>query len=392
MEEKKELNIDFVVVTGDIADKARPEDYEVAGKMCERILKAAKLGKDRLFMVPGNHDVDRTSIKKWHRGIYEFETENDIADIMTDPECMDHLRSKFQSFDFFAKSAMESYPLEPLSFCYAIPLTIKKEKGYAKINMLGLNSAIFCGYRGGGKPKNGNTKMELEKLALGKVQVHSALDRMAQNARLTISFFHLPLGTSFHPADGVCRSLLLKKGYQGMVPVFLPLRELKSVKAGLDSFIQEQLSDANLGTPPGFGKKLLEDRGNLLLLFDGLDEISDFKHRQKVSRWIENALQYHHKSCFFVATSRFAGYKDNVRLNEHFLEMHVRSLSEEHAGQFIRNWYSIVESGVMTDKRQAKITAEKKTNALIRRLRAPELRTRRVFEMTRTCGDGNPPP
>ena len=111
---------------------------------------------------------------------------------------------------------------------------------------------------------------------------------------------------------------------KGMVPVFLPLRELKSVKAGLDSFIQEQLSDANLGTPPGFGKKLLEDRGNLLLLFDGLDEISDFKHRQKVSRWIENALQYHHKSCFFVATSRFAGYKDNVRLNEHFLEMHVR--------------------------------------------------------------------
>ncbi len=170
---------------------------------------------------------------------------------------------------------------------------------------------------------------------------------------------------------------------KGMVPVFLPLRELKSVKAGLDSFIQEQLSDANLGTPPGFGKKLLEDRGNLLLLFDGLDEISDFKHRQKVSRWIENALQYHHKSCFFVATSRFAGYKDNVRLNEHFLEMHVRPLSEEHAEQFIRNWYSIVESGVMTDRRQAGITAEKKTNALIRRLRAPEFRARRVFEMTR---------
>ena len=51
---------------------------------------------------------------------------------------------------------------------------------------------------------------------------------------------------------------------KGMVPVFLPLRELKSVKAGLDSFIQEQLSDANLGMPPGFGKKFLEDRGNLV--------------------------------------------------------------------------------------------------------------------------------
>ena len=70
-------------------------------------------------------------------------------------------------------------------------------------------------------------------------------------------------------------------------------------------------------------------------------------------------------------------------MNEHFLEMHVRPLSEEHAEQFIRNWYSIVESGVMADKRQAKIAAGQKADALIERLKAPEFRARRVFEMTR---------
>ncbi|MDQ3773227.1 MAG: hypothetical protein M3461_02030 [Pseudomonadota bacterium] len=38
----------------------------------------------------------------------------------------------------------------------------------------------------------------------------------------------------------------------------------------------------------GFGARLL-NRGHLLLLFDGLDEVSDPKKREKVARWLERA-------------------------------------------------------------------------------------------------------
>jgi hypothetical protein len=121
-----------------------------------------------------------------------------------------------------------------------------------------------------------------------------------------------------------------------MLPVFLPLRELKNLKQGLENFIQEQLDQPHLGTPEGFGEELLE-RGNLLLLFDGLDEVADPKQRKEVCKWIDDAIRIH-KSCRFVVTCRFAGYTDESRLSEDFLEMHMRPLSTEQAETFIQNW------------------------------------------------------
>ncbi len=97
-----------------------------------------------------------------------------------------------------------------------------------------------------------------------------------------------------------------------LIPVFLPLRELKDINSGLDAFVQDLLNQPHLNTPSGFGKKLL-DRGNLLFLLDGLDEVAYPEERSQVSRWIENALQAH-PSCRFVVTCRFAGYDEKTRL------------------------------------------------------------------------------
>jgi predicted NACHT family NTPase len=59
-----------------------------------------------------------------------------------------------------------------------------------------------------------------------------------------------------------------------MVPVFLPLRNLQDLNHGLEHFIQQELKSPHLNTPSNFGEKLLE-RGKLLFLFDGLDEVAD---------------------------------------------------------------------------------------------------------------------
>jgi predicted NACHT family NTPase len=92
---------------------------------------------------------------------------------------------------------------------------------------------------------------------------------------------------------------------EGMLPVFLPLRDLKKLDQGLDGFIQDQLDDPHLKTPAGFGERLL-NRGNLLFLLDGLDEVADLSQREKVAKWIIKGLQAH-PTCRFVVTSRFAG-------------------------------------------------------------------------------------
>ncbi|MCP4686568.1 MAG: NACHT domain-containing protein, partial [Desulfobacterales bacterium] len=60
---------------------------------------------------------------------------------------------------------------------------------------------------------------------------------------------------------------------EAMLPVFLPLRDLEDLSRGLDAFIEEQLDQPHLGALEGFGKRLMK-RGNLLFLFDGLDEVA----------------------------------------------------------------------------------------------------------------------
>ncbi|MCP4688159.1 MAG: NACHT domain-containing protein, partial [Desulfobacterales bacterium] len=166
-----------------------------------------------------------------------------------------------------------------------------------------------------------------------------------------------------------------------MLPVFLPLRDLEDLSRGLDAFIEEQLDQPHLGVPKGFGKRLMK-RGNLLFLFDGLDEVADLSHRGKVADWIEKALRVN-KTCRFVVTCRFAGYSPEVRLGEDFIEMHMRPLTTDQAETFIHNWYKIVETGLHMDREQAEVFARERADNLVARLREPEFRARRVFELTR---------
>jgi len=166
-----------------------------------------------------------------------------------------------------------------------------------------------------------------------------------------------------------------------MVPVFLPLRELGDGEKDLAGFIRSQLGKTELGTSESFGKDMLA-RGNLLFLFDGLDEVADPKQRERVSRWIEAAMNSA-SDCRFVVTSRFAGYTAKARLGAGFLEMHIRPLSKTQADDFVRNWYGLVERWRSGDPAQAAIRAEENAGDLIHRLEAPEFRSARVFELTR---------
>jgi formylglycine-generating enzyme required for sulfatase activity len=131
----------------------------------------------------------------------------------------------------------------------------------------------------------------------------------------------------------------------------------------------------------GFGRRLLH-RGNLLLLLDGLDEVADEEKRERVSRWIDGAQQFH-DSCRCVVTCRFAGYTAGSRLSERFMELHIRPLTDEQAVQFVTNWYRIVERGLAIDPSQGEIIGQEKASELIESLRQPDFRSRRVYSMTR---------
>ena len=124
------------------------------------------------------------------------------------------------------------------------------------------------------------------------------------------------------------------------LPVFLPLRNLRP-QEGLESFMQRELAE-DAGVEADLAQRLLR-RGRLLLLFDGLDEVADPTERKRVARWIEG-LYARQPNCHFVVSSRFAGYVQQVRLDDGFLELHLRSMQAAQVRRFVQNWYKTVEA------------------------------------------------
>jgi formylglycine-generating enzyme required for sulfatase activity len=99
-----------------------------------------------------------------------------------------------------------------------------------------------------------------------------------------------------------------------------------------------------------------------------------------VARWIEGAARVR-LDCTFAVTSRFAGY-DQARLNEDFLELHIRPLTSEQTSAFIRNWYRAVETGLGADQQQAEVLATTRADELITRLSGGDFRSTRLTWMT----------
>ena len=193
-------SFDFVVVTGDLAFGGKREDYGVAKVMCERILKVVGLEPERLFLVPGNHDVDRDAINKWYLVHYQCVSHEDFYGKVKDPEFFDNLAAKFSEFHRFAEEATGVKRYDGKSFHYTETLRIeKKGEKDSKINLLGLNSAILAGYKGDDK----------RNLALGHFQIEAALKSIDKDADLTLAFFHHPF-SCFNGYDGLSRVLLMK--------------------------------------------------------------------------------------------------------------------------------------------------------------------------------------
>ena len=70
---------EIIVVTGDIAFKGIKAEYDLAKVFFDDLLAALDLKSDRLFLVPGNHDVNRdkyrpTDIPKYNN-MHELNTE-----------------------------------------------------------------------------------------------------------------------------------------------------------------------------------------------------------------------------------------------------------------------------------------------------------------------------
>ena len=174
--------IDFIVFSGDVAHGGKPEEYQAAKiEFFDRLLKATGLGPDQLFIVPGNHDLNRD----------EFE--------LLPPALLKPLESDQEVQKWIVEERQRGLVLQPFnSFTkFVTDYTKQKNPDYAtihklkidgkKIAILGLNSAWMCG-----RHTDTNGEVDDDGYALvGEPQIHQPLKDML-DSDIKIAVLHHP--------------------------------------------------------------------------------------------------------------------------------------------------------------------------------------------------------
>ena len=66
--QRAELAIHFVLVSGDLAYSGKPEEYALVGQFFHALATAAGVQAERIYCIPGNHDIDRSRQSFCFRG------------------------------------------------------------------------------------------------------------------------------------------------------------------------------------------------------------------------------------------------------------------------------------------------------------------------------------
>lgn len=154
------------------------------------------------------------------------------------------------------------------------------------------------------------------------------------------------------------------------IPIFISLRELKSLSDGGGQFTLVEAIRASLpGLPVPEPKRWVEanlSRGRFALLFDGLDEVPSSEARQRVALWLEEQ-QRSNEGNPIVVTSRRYGYDENPLSDA--IAVQVGPLTDRQIIRFVNSWYLATAArsyGSANDS--ARLSAELSTAELLARL------------------------
>ncbi|MBK8964219.1 MAG: metallophosphoesterase [Candidatus Competibacteraceae bacterium] len=173
---------DLVAITGDLAFSGTDEEYRLARDWLDEQLWPAlpqDFPRDRLLLVPGNHDVDRKKVNFTAHAVQatllSVGDQNQIAEILGDTEQRDVLLKRHAAYLAFLGDWLDE--TQPLPWWrYSIEI-----RG-VRLHVAGLDSAwMACGDRDRGQ------------LLLGRYQINQTVrDQDAKKADWRLALLHHP--------------------------------------------------------------------------------------------------------------------------------------------------------------------------------------------------------
>ncbi|MBD2512649.1 SIR2 family protein [Nostoc muscorum FACHB-395] len=188
IEEREQISpdlakIDFIIFSGDIAYSGKKEEYEAAREnLFELLLQATELPAERLFIIPGNHDLDRSAFELLPDSILKpFDSDVQVKDWLTNEKKCDRLREPFEAYKQFV--TQYTHQTQP-DYSSIRRLWIDGKR----VALVGLNSALMAGRN---KNESGYVD-DYGKLIVGEPQLYDALKQIATD-EVRIAVLHHPL-------------------------------------------------------------------------------------------------------------------------------------------------------------------------------------------------------
>lgn len=132
-----------------------------------------------------------------------------------------------------------------------------------------------------------------------------------------------------------------KLGAPALLPILLFLRDhaagiQENPSISLAQLVHEQFAARQAPPPPEGWLEAKLEKGDCLIMLDGLDEVADLQTRRQVITWIEQCMAANGRNRFIIS-SRPHGYRSNPLSNVTVLQ--VRPFTSKQVDQFIHNWY-----------------------------------------------------
>lgn len=173
---------DFILATGDLAFSGKVDEYRLVGAFFDALSNASGVPKERIFCIPGNHDVDRDRQKMCFQGVRHTLLSTSHVDSFLSPgEDLEMLLKRQETYRSFLGSYFQgqdrTWTPDGLGYVSCV------EIGDVRLAIVGLNSAWLAE---GGFSDHG-------KLLVGERQ---AIDAVALARRLDP---HVVITMAHHP-------------------------------------------------------------------------------------------------------------------------------------------------------------------------------------------------
>jgi len=199
LKDEHKIHPHIIAITGDIANEGKKSDYDFALIWLNKLINTFNVGKDKVFIVPGNHDVNRNELLQF--STVKFDDQKEISKFLKSTGAeKEALFKKLNNFSMFINEFYDEENPYSDNFNFATSVNV----GPYLMGVVGLNSAWFSGEK-----RFGDIVIDAKELIVGEIQAKEAYDSV-KAADFCLTIMHHPFSWLHDLDEGLIKRIAMK--------------------------------------------------------------------------------------------------------------------------------------------------------------------------------------